>query len=126
MGTDEFLPIPDVKSESWVPFRKAGPFVFLSSQTGVREDGTYSREPEEQMRHAYENFDNVLKQAGIAWKDVVQVTMCVSDRYYLDDAIRLRDEFFGTPIPAITCLFKEFGHPNHILNLKGIAYIEEQ
>ena len=47
--------MPDLEGERLIPFRKI-PFVFISGQTGVKEDGTVSRDITEQILQAYRNF----------------------------------------------------------------------
>jgi len=117
---NEYLVMPNVKSGNWVPFKEEDSLVFLSSQTGNTD--SYSDDAKIQIQQTFDNFDVALKEAGVKREEVVQVTLRVSDRYYLKEVVRLKNEFFKEPFPATICLIQEFGHPNHIVNLSGVAY----
>ena len=108
-----------------MPFRKAGPLIFISGAVGFNEDGTVSEDPSEQMRKAFQHFDNALKLAGATRKDVVMFNQYCGDRAYVAEALRRRDEFFNFSLPACNIVLTDFSDPMHILEIEGVAYVGE-
>ena len=117
--------LPDlVGRTNWLPFRQAGPFIFISGLCGTKEDGSACSDSKEQLALAYKNFDAVLKEAGIKREDVVMFNQYIGDRMYVAECLRLRDEFFGTTFPACNDVVVTLGHPTHFVELQGIAYVD--
>src|SRR5699024_3707650 len=93
---EETLPkLPDIVGRTnWLPFRQAGPFIFISGICGTKEDGSAYSDPKEQLAAAYRNFDAVLEEAGAKREDVVMFNQYIGDRMYAPECLRLRNKFF--------------------------------
>lgn len=117
--------LPDVVGRTnWLPFRQAGPFIFISGICGIKEDGSAHSDPKEQLALAYKNFDDALKEAGVKRENVVMFNQYIGDRMYVAECLRLRDEFFDTTFPACSDVVVTLGHPTHFVELQGIACVD--
>ncbi len=56
----------------------------------------------EQVIRTFENIEAILKEAGSAMDDVVQVTVYLSDWFYFDELNALYADIFKAPYPART------------------------
>ena len=113
-----------VREKNWVPFRKAGPYIFVSGTVGTKSDGTISTDPVEQVEDAYANLAQVLDQAGAKMEDLVMLTQWYADRIYIPEALRLRHESFTMPFPASMGICSELSHRLYMIELEGIAYLK--
>jgi enamine deaminase RidA (YjgF/YER057c/UK114 family) len=74
----------------------AGPLVFIAGQVGwVKEEGVVSLEFEPQVRKTFENIQLALRAAGADLKDIVQMTVYLTDPRYMDEFLDLRKEILG-------------------------------
>ena len=74
----------------------AGPLVFVAGQVGwVKEEGVVSLEFEPQVRKTFENIQLALRAAGADLKDIVQMTVYLTDPRYMDEFLELRKEILG-------------------------------
>jgi enamine deaminase RidA (YjgF/YER057c/UK114 family) len=82
----------------------SGGFLFVSGQVGSRDDGSPEPDPEEQLRLAFRNLNDVLAAGGCSFDDIVDFTIYVVDpESVLDIVFKVRDEFWGEPpYPTLT------------------------
>lgn len=114
----------NVRKGSWVPFRKAGPYIFISGVSGRNKDGSISGDPVEQIEQTYRNLEETLGQAGAKMSDLVMLTQWYADRKYIPEALRLRHESFVMPFPASMGICSNLSSPEYVIELEGVAYIE--
>src|SRR4051812_47266045 len=102
---------------------KANGLVFVSGQAGIDEHGrTVGAEFETQARRAFQNLATVLEQGGGSLADVVKVTIMVTDMSYLDQIVRLREEYFTEPYPADTLVqVAGLAQPDWMVEIDAIA-----
>ncbi|WCM93737.1 RidA family protein [Acidovorax sp. NCPPB 2350] len=82
---------------------KANGWLFISGQAGAGEDGKIVCGGFlAQGRQAFANLRRALEAGGASLKDVVKVTIFVTDMGHFDDVVTLRREFFALPYPADT------------------------
>ena len=82
-----------------------GDYVFFSGVTGTRPDLSISDAPETQFRETFEFLQKNLFQAGLDFKNVVEMTTYhVGLRKYLETFIKVKDEFISEPYPARTAI----------------------
>lgn len=62
-----------------VPGVRAGGFLFLSALRGRTRDGGMPDDPLEQARQCFVNLQAVLEASGASLRDVVKVTLYLSD-----------------------------------------------
>ncbi|NBB12270.1 RidA family protein [Pseudomonas sp. SLFW] len=88
------------------PAIKSNGFLFVSGQVGSREDGSPEPELKAQVRLAFNNLNGILKEAGITFDDVIDVTVFIVDPQKRFEAIwEVVPEFWGVaPHPTITAV----------------------
>ncbi len=67
------------RDHQYSPAIRSGDLLFVSGQVGAREDGSPEPVFEDQVRLAFANLRAVLKAAGCAFEDVVDVTTFHTD-----------------------------------------------
>lgn len=103
---------------------KANGLVFVSGQAGIDEHGRTVgvADFETQARLAFQNLATVLEQGGGSLADVVKVTIMVTDMSYLNQIVRLREEYFTEPYPADTLLqVAGLAQPDWMVEIDAIA-----
>lgn len=83
----------------------SGGHVFLTGVTGGDATGTMPSDPEEQIRNVFEKIGSVLREAGLTFRSVVEMTsyhIGLRDHFELFDTIRL--EYVEDPYPAWTAI----------------------
>ena len=79
--------------------------VFLTGVTGSAPDGSVPKAPKDQFRSAFEKIGLVLKEAGLAYQDIVEMTtyhVGLKDHFDVFNAIRC--EYVQDPFPAWTAV----------------------
>lgn len=83
----------------------SGDHVFLTGVTGAASDGSIPTDPADQFRYAFEKIGEVLREAGLSFRSVVEMTsyhVGLRNRFDLFNAVRL--EFVEAPYPAWTAV----------------------
>ena len=83
----------------------AGDHIYLTGVTGSGPDGAMPEEPEAQFRAAFRKIGAVLREAGLDFDAVVEMTsyhLSLRDHFPLFDTVRL--EIFESPYPAWTAV----------------------
>ncbi len=75
---------------------------FLTGQTGPDAKGSYADDFEVQARNALAAVGKLLDEAGMAWRDVVNINVYLTDTADLPVWARVRDEVVGSARPAGT------------------------
>ncbi len=102
---------------------KAGPFVFVSGQAGYDDDGVpveggFSAQGEK----AFQNLERALTAAGSSLKDVVKVTIFVTDMTQFSQVVDLRRKYFSEPYPADSIVeVKALYTPEAMIEIEAIA-----
>ena len=77
----------------------------VSGQVGVDSSGKLQPTFETQAAQAWKNIGEVLKSAGMTYKDVVKVTIFLTDSRFVAPYREVRDQFITEPpYPASTLL----------------------
>ncbi len=108
------------------PAVKAGPFVFVSGQASVGDDGKIVRGTfAEEFQRSFDNVRKILAAADMTLDDVVRVTAYVARQSDLDEYNTLYREVFSDPPPARTTLPGCLGDPPVVLfEVDVVAYRE--
>ncbi len=83
----------------------SGNHLFLTGSTGGDSDGRMPANPEDQFRNAFGKIGVILKEAGLTFDAVVEMTtyhVGLRDHFELFDSVRL--ECFREPYPAWTAV----------------------
>lgn len=83
---------------------QAGGFVFVSGQTGVDSDGRMKEGIEAQTHQALQNAEAILRAAGAALSDVVQVRVYIEDLANYGKMNKIYAEFFAEEAPSRACV----------------------
>ena len=87
------------------PGHLSGNHLFLTGFTGANADGSLSPDPETQMRSAFDKIGYVMRDAGLGFGALVEMTTYhVGLREHLDTFIKVKDEFVAEPYPAWTAI----------------------
>jgi enamine deaminase RidA (YjgF/YER057c/UK114 family) len=83
----------------------SGDFVFMNGVTGSVADGQMPDDPATQFRSAFEKIGAVLREGGLTFRSIVEMTtyhVGLRDHFDLFDLIRL--EYLDDPYPAWTAV----------------------
>jgi len=106
---------------------RVGNTVYVAGQLALDKDGKLVGPSDigAQTRRVLENMRRVLETGGASMRDVVKVTVFVTDIRYREGYGEVRQEFFGSTPPAstlvqISCL----AVPGALIEIEAIAVIE--
>jgi len=96
-------------------------FVFISGQIPVTKDGRVPETFVEQSRLAWSNVLAQLRAAGMSLDNLVKVTIFLSDRKYIADYRRTRDEALGGRRVALTTIITGIFDEKWLLEIEAVA-----
>lgn len=99
----------------------ASRLVFISGQIPVTKDGHIPESFEEQSRLAWANVLAQLRAAAMSVDNLVKVTIFLSDRKYIADYRRTRDEALGGRRVALTTIITGIFDEKWLLEIEAIA-----
>jgi enamine deaminase RidA (YjgF/YER057c/UK114 family) len=104
MWKKEIVKVPELAIDSRGPRSYeecvvVGPLVFISGQTGWANN-TISTDFEEQARQTFRNMGYVLKAAGVDFKDIVTMTVFLTDARLHPTFSKVRREVMGSNMSA--------------------------
>lgn len=81
---------------------RVGDFVFVSGQAAIDADGQLVGvgDFDAQAEQAFRNLDQVLGAGGSSLRDVVKVTIFLTDMSNFEKIVELRRRWFSEPYPA--------------------------
>jgi reactive intermediate/imine deaminase len=81
---------------------RAGVFLFVSGQAAIDEHGQLVGvgDFDAQAEQAFKNLDRVLDAGGSSLRDVVKVTIFLTDMSNFPKIVELRGRWFSEPYPA--------------------------
>ena len=79
--------------------------LYVSGQVGIGSNGKLQPTFEKQAVQAWKNIGQVLKAAGMGYRDIVKITSFITDGRYLLANRAAREQFISSePYPASTLL----------------------
>ena len=104
---------------------KANGWLFISGQAGAGEDGQIVPGGFlAQGEQAFANLRRALEAGGASLKDVVKVTIFVTDMGRFEDVVTLRRKFFSAPYPADTIAeIRALYTPEAMIEIEAIAIV---
>ena len=102
-----------------------GNLLFISGQAGAGDDsrivaGGFRAQGEQ----AFANLRRALEAGGSSLKDVIKVTIFVTDMGHVPDVVELRRRFFSAPYPADTIAeVKALYDPAAMIEIEAIAAV---
>lgn len=107
---------------------KFGNLVFISGQAGAADDGKIVEGGfQAQGEQAFANLRRALEAAGSSLKDVIKVTIFVTDMGHFQEVVELRRKFFSAPYPADTIAqIQALYDPKAMIEIEAIAALGER
>jgi 2-iminobutanoate/2-iminopropanoate deaminase len=117
------------KSRAFSPaiVTEGGRTIWIAGHTGQKDsDGnSLAGNFEEQTYQTFRNIEATLKEAGATLKDIVTVTVFLSDARNTTRMTEIRAELFGSDFPASAAItVTGFADPTMLIEIQGIAVIE--
>ncbi len=101
-----------------------GDWIFVSGQAALSKEGNIVGEGDFQLQAetAFENLKAVLHEANSSLKDVVKVTLFMTDMSYFPQVVELRRRYFTPPYPADSIVeVKALALPQLMFEIEAIA-----
>ncbi|MGH8771971.1 MAG: RidA family protein [Burkholderiales bacterium] len=123
-----------IDPDPYKPFRlaqgyRAGDFLFISGQAAIDASGRIVGvgDFEAQAQQVFENLDRVLRAGGSSLKNVIKVTIFLTDMFNFDKVVELRGKWFTPPYPADTIIeVSSLYSPEAMIEIEAIASKKER
>jgi 2-iminobutanoate/2-iminopropanoate deaminase len=121
-----------IDPDPYEPFRlsqgyRVGDLLFISGQAAIDAKGQIVgvEDFEAQAKQAFENLDRVLQAGGSSLKNVIKVTIFLTDMGYFDRIVELRGRWFTAPYPADTIVeVSSLYSPDAMIEIEAIAAVD--
>ena len=118
-----------IDPDPYEPFRLAqgyrvGDLLFISGQAAIDQTGQIVGvgDFEAQAKQTFENLDRVLRAGGSSLRNVVKVTIFLTDMTNFDRIVQLRGQWFTAPYPADTIAeVRSLYSPDAMIEIEAIA-----
>lgn len=103
---------------------RVGDLLFISGQAAIDQNGRIVGvgDFEAQAKQAFENLDRVLRAGGSSLRNVVKVTIFLTDMTNFDRIVTLRGQWFTAPYPADTIVeVSSLYSPDAMIEIEAIA-----
>ena len=101
-----------------------GRMIFVAGHTGQIDDAgkSLAADFDAQFRQTFRNIEKTLAEAGGTLRDMVTMTVFLSDARYTTRMTELRGELFGKDFPASAAITAQgFAQPEVMIEVQGIA-----
>jgi 2-iminobutanoate/2-iminopropanoate deaminase len=123
----QIITIPGAPATPYSPAVKAGDFLYVSGQIGIRDrDGNEINTFEGQARQCIQNMERILETAGLSLDDVVKVTVFLRNE---GDFNRMNEIFrahFPQDPPARSTVIAGLLNPEMLIEIECIAYYSSE
>jgi len=108
------------------PGHLSGDHLFLTGFTGTSADGAISADPEVQMRAAFDTIGQVLREAGLDFGALVEMTTYhVGLKEHLELFKSVRADYVTEPYPAWTAIeVAGFVRDGAVIEIRAIARVQ--
>ena len=118
-----------IDPDPYEPFRLAqgyrvGDLLFISGQAAIDQTGRIVGvgDFEAQAKQTFENLDRVLRAGGSSLRNVVKVTIFLTDMTNFGRIVKLRGNWFTAPYPADTIVeVRSLYSPDAMIEIEAIA-----
>lgn len=122
-----------IDPDPYEPFRVAqgyrvGDFLFISGQAAIDQSGRIVGvgDFEAQEKQAFNNLDRVLRAGGSSLRNVMKVTIFLTDMTNFERIVELRRQWFTAPYPADTIVeVRSLYSPDAMIEIEAIAVVDE-
>lgn len=97
--------------------------LYCSGQIGVAADGAIPARMTDQFRQAWDNVGGILKEAGIDWHDIIDITTYhIRLSETLPAFAEIKRDYIKLPFPTWTAIgVAELGYPDAVVEIRVIA-----
>lgn len=118
--------------DPYEPFRlaqgyRAGDLLFISGQAAIDDDGTLVGvgDFDAQARQVFANLDRVLRAGGSSLRNVIKVTIFLTDMSNFDKIVELRGRYFTPPYPADTIVeVRSLYSKEAMIEIEAVAVVD--
>jgi len=106
---------------------EGGKIVWIAGHTGQKDDSgkSLAGDFEAQTYQTFRNIEATLKETGASLKDIVTMTVFLTDPRNTTRMTEIRSEIFGSDFPASAAItVTGFADPNMLIEIQGIAVID--
>ena len=104
---------------------RGGQYVWVSGACGIDQDGSIPANTVDQFRLALKSIDTCLRHAGANAKQVVKVTIFMTDISERAAINPLRIDYFGEHRPASTLVeVSQLVDPAFKVEIEAVAYVD--
>ncbi|GJL52289.1 MAG: enamine deaminase RidA [Nitrospirales bacterium] len=106
---------------------RVGDLVFISGQAAIDAQGRIVGvgDFDAQAKQTFENLDRVLCAGGSSLKNVIKVTIFLTDMGYFDRIVELRGKWFTPPYPADSIVeVRSLYSPDAMIEIEAIAVVD--
>ncbi|TCR70461.1 RidA family protein [Bosea sp. BK604] len=106
---------------------EGGRIVWIAGHTGQKDENgkSLAGDFEAQTYQTFRNIEETLKEAGATLKDIVTMTVFLTDARNTTRMTEIRSEIFGSDFPASAAVtVTGFADPHMLIEIQGIAVIE--
>ncbi len=97
-------------------------YLYVSGQVGVDSRGKLQQGFDKQAVQVWKNIGQVLKSAGMTYKDIVKMTTFLTDSRFVVPNRTVRDQFINAPYPASTLLIVQgLADPAMLIEIEVVA-----
>lgn len=122
-----------ITPDPYEPFRlaqgyRAGDLLFISGQAAIDSGGKIVGigDFDAQAKQAFENLDRVLRAGGSSLKNVIKVTIFLTDMGYFGRIVELRGQWFTAPYLADTIVeVRSLYSPDAMIEIEAVAVADE-
>ena len=103
---------------------RVGDFLFISGQAAIDHHGRIVGVGDfyAQAKQAFSNLDRVLRAGGSSLRNVIKVTIFLTDMAHFEKIVELRGQWFTTPYPADTIVeVRSLYSPDAMIEIEAIA-----
>jgi enamine deaminase RidA (YjgF/YER057c/UK114 family) len=104
---------------------RVGNTVYLAGALGIEADGSFAADIRTQTRRAFEKLDTVMREAGGSLKDIVKLTVFITDMRWREGYGEVRAQFLPSDPPASTLVqVVALADPAALIEIEGTAVLE--
>ena len=106
---------------------RVGDLLFISGQAAIDVQGRIVGVGDfnAQANQAFQNLDRVLRAGGSSLKNVIKVTIFLTNMGYFDQIVQLRRRWFTAPYPADTIVeVRSLYSPDAMVEIEAVAVVD--
>lgn len=109
-------------NSKYAPAVEAGGLLFVSGQTGMELDGTWSADAERQIDLAFRRLAEILRLKGLDFSDLVEIVTYHTDiPAHWQTFVAVKNRYIARDFPAWTAVGTQLVRPGMIVEIRAVA-----